>query len=571
MLSGSIARRSNAVPAPLPVLPPPRARAAGRALSTAWLMQLFALLEDRYTLYYPRLATFTGDAKTSLLLSRAISWTRLSHQQSPEMGNWIWQTGEQFERDTGLSRAEQVTARRRLAALGLWTEARTGVPARLLYRVNLDALAKSMTASSWQRRDRWSWDSECARAVLGIRPVPVYQRVVAITGDTLSALYLSQLISWTRSSLLNAHSPHQVKIEEGDAWIECPIAMLRDHLGLTRKVQRRCRQVLIERGLIRERYTKGLTPKLYTAVSLRAVSEAVQGQTRQPQHSQQSLPFAAVGQPNANAPKAISVPNKASRVSPEARLTDAAITSIVPARRTSSTTLTGSAEIGLQAPFHHRFQERATPEFEKLQNKDSTNANSGVALSSKLEWTEVQSWSGPKSQTGFADRATPLHTLREKRKPLLQQSSSIHPEAVTPFRAGSRRLEFVFPGGGLTAAEGLEIDRLAQHVGNQCGQQEAQQLIDELAYALKQTDKPVRNPVGYFAALVRRKQAGTFLPSGAHRVEMARTNRQAEAVRQQDLQQAHTAAQQPEQRERNREAAINALAAIRARRKGGQA
>lgn len=512
-----------------------------------------------YTMYYPNLAHTVGDAKTAFFLSRMLSWTRYANRRDPLHDGWIWQTGEEIEHDTGLSRPEQASARRRLIAMNLLSEQRAWVPARLLYRVQLDTLITRATANAWQRRTEWVWDAECIRSALGVRSLVIHANALAVTGDTLAALYLSQLMAWMRSALFNQISAYPVKIKGDEAWIECPIAALREHIGLTRKMQRRCRALLLEAGLIKERYTDGMSPKLHTAVCLTVLRDAI---TRRVANSSANQIASRREAQIAPCDLEISKNGTSFTVSTPANAPTTHADLAAPRKRSPARSATSSA----------RGERTANPSAHasiRLEANETAGL-AGVALFANLEWPKVEIRSGPNSQTSLQDRATTQNKVEINQLPLLQPSSSINQGPVTPFRAGSRRLAFELPGSGLTAAEGLEVDRLAQHVGQNQGQEAAQQLIDELAYALRQTDKPVRNPVGYFAALVRRKDAGTFLPAGAHRVEAARASRKAETDRQHEQEQARQAAQSPEQRDRDREAAMNALAALRASRKGAR-
>ena len=76
----------------------------------------------------------------ALMLSQALYWT--ARTDDPE--GWFWKTREEWYEETGLSRREQETARRRLRQSGFWHEERRGVPARIYFRVDLDALQAAL-------------------------------------------------------------------------------------------------------------------------------------------------------------------------------------------------------------------------------------------------------------------------------------------------------------------------------------------------------------------------------------------------------------------------------------------
>lgn len=86
--------------------------------------------------YYPSLNRITGSINATIFLCQLIYWT--GKQQDPD--GWIYKTQEDIESETGLGRRQQETARRHLVANGLLEEVREGMPARLFYRVNTEAI-----------------------------------------------------------------------------------------------------------------------------------------------------------------------------------------------------------------------------------------------------------------------------------------------------------------------------------------------------------------------------------------------------------------------------------------------
>ncbi len=86
--------------------------------------------------YYPKLSAITGGVKETLLLCQLLYWQ--GKQESRE--GWIYKTREELTEETGLSRYEQETARRNLIRKGFIEEKLAGIPARLYYRVNIEAV-----------------------------------------------------------------------------------------------------------------------------------------------------------------------------------------------------------------------------------------------------------------------------------------------------------------------------------------------------------------------------------------------------------------------------------------------
>lgn len=86
--------------------------------------------------YYPRLTRVTGGVTATVLLCQLIYWIG----KGQDGDGWIFKTQVELADETGLSRHEQDTARKRLRQAGLIQEERRGVPAQLYYRVNLERL-----------------------------------------------------------------------------------------------------------------------------------------------------------------------------------------------------------------------------------------------------------------------------------------------------------------------------------------------------------------------------------------------------------------------------------------------
>ena len=76
----------------------------------------------------------------ALMLSQAIYWQLRTNDEE----GWFYKSREEWESETGMSRREQETARRRLKATSFWHEERRGFPKRLYYRVDLDALEAAL-------------------------------------------------------------------------------------------------------------------------------------------------------------------------------------------------------------------------------------------------------------------------------------------------------------------------------------------------------------------------------------------------------------------------------------------
>ncbi|WP_172741369.1 hypothetical protein [Citrobacter youngae] len=96
-------------------------------------------LLDRPVAYQPAFAQLrAGKVKSgpsaAVLLSQFVYW----HNRMG--GEWMYKTREDIKKETGLSRDEQETARKRLVALGVLQEELRGVPATVHYKINTGRL-----------------------------------------------------------------------------------------------------------------------------------------------------------------------------------------------------------------------------------------------------------------------------------------------------------------------------------------------------------------------------------------------------------------------------------------------
>jgi len=87
---------------------------------------------DRPIAFQRSFVTLTGSINAALMLSQAVYW----HLRTDNKEGWFYKTQEQWEEETGLSRYEQESARKRLKELGFWEEKREGLPAKMFFRVN---------------------------------------------------------------------------------------------------------------------------------------------------------------------------------------------------------------------------------------------------------------------------------------------------------------------------------------------------------------------------------------------------------------------------------------------------
>ena len=128
---------------------PPRkgqAEESPAPLSPEALQAVAGLLGDgRVVAHRPCFARVFGGAACGLLLSQFWFWAGTPTVQGRE-GGWFWKPQREITEETGLSRAETETARRRLRDLGVLEEERRGIPATLHYRVDRAAVGRHLWA-----------------------------------------------------------------------------------------------------------------------------------------------------------------------------------------------------------------------------------------------------------------------------------------------------------------------------------------------------------------------------------------------------------------------------------------
>jgi len=93
-------------------------------------------LLDRPIAFHRCFVTLTGSVTAALMLSQALYWQR----RCKESEGWWYKTLEEWTEETGLNRRETEAARIKLRALEVLEEKRTGSPAKLWYRIDLNVL-----------------------------------------------------------------------------------------------------------------------------------------------------------------------------------------------------------------------------------------------------------------------------------------------------------------------------------------------------------------------------------------------------------------------------------------------
>lgn len=108
-----------------------------------------SLMLDRPIAYHRVFKTITGSAGAAVFLSQAVYWQRRTE------ADFFWKTCAQWEEETGLTRHEQDTVRKRLRELELITEKLVGLPARMHYRVEIERIMELVNKLAATRQSRF--------------------------------------------------------------------------------------------------------------------------------------------------------------------------------------------------------------------------------------------------------------------------------------------------------------------------------------------------------------------------------------------------------------------------------
>lgn len=124
--------------------------------------------------YYAAFAKAMGSVDAGVFVSQFFYW----HGKGHDPDGWVYKTQAEIEEETGLTRRNQETARKKLRALGVLEERYTGLPAKLFYRINIDVLFAIVT--DWHASNE---GGEAADGSLGEGPlVPVGREATAERG-----------------------------------------------------------------------------------------------------------------------------------------------------------------------------------------------------------------------------------------------------------------------------------------------------------------------------------------------------------------------------------------------------
>lgn len=117
---------------------------------------------DRPIAFHRAFVGIGGGVTGALMLSQAIYWSR----RTADDDGWFFKSQIEWTEETGLTRFQQETARRALTLAGVLVEERRGVPARLFYRVDFDALERALDGGSSHTSLRESDNPDCGKPAI---------------------------------------------------------------------------------------------------------------------------------------------------------------------------------------------------------------------------------------------------------------------------------------------------------------------------------------------------------------------------------------------------------------------
>lgn len=172
-------------------------------------------LFDRPIAFHRPFVRLGAGVTGALMLSQAIYWSR----RTRDADGWFYKTQEEWEEETGLTRCEQETARRKLIKAGVMEELKKGVPCRLFYRVDTDTILEILLAGSQQSSLRETSKLACGKPA-GKEAVNQHA-ITETTAETSTEITSVGAASRTRAKFdpLTA-KPDNVSAEAWGEWCE---------------------------------------------------------------------------------------------------------------------------------------------------------------------------------------------------------------------------------------------------------------------------------------------------------------------------------------------------------------
>lgn len=139
----------------------------------------------------------------ALMLSQCVYWAK----RTSNTEGWFYKSQAEWERETGMTRREQETARKRLVKAGFLEECRKGVPARLFYRIDTGALEAALEELSTRMAE--SANQECPKGATSMAPEDNQECTEAPSSDGGERQSITEITTETTAEITaeNASGP----------------------------------------------------------------------------------------------------------------------------------------------------------------------------------------------------------------------------------------------------------------------------------------------------------------------------------------------------------------------------
>lgn len=236
------------------------------------MRQLLAQLSgQRVIAFNVNLARVCGDVKAALFASQLLYWTRVGPEVQTN-GGWVFKTRDQWQTETGLTRFEQESARKRLQGLALIEQARVGAPPMSCFRIVLPELGKALSSLLNQPQPQQQWSlfalrsSEAhIRQLLG-RNMAYYTVFAQITDSMPAAVLL------TKALALHTMVLQKSKAQAGAEWFSLTAQQWQDETGLRAAQLRLAKQKLCQLSILQEALQTYPLRRTYWRVDIAVVS-----------------------------------------------------------------------------------------------------------------------------------------------------------------------------------------------------------------------------------------------------------------------------------------------------------
>jgi hypothetical protein len=236
------------------------------------MRQLLAQLSgQRVIAFNVNLARVCGDVKAALFASQLLYWTRVGPEVQTN-GGWVFKTRDQWQTETGLTRFEQESARKRLQGLALIEQARVGAPPMSCFRIVLPELGKALSSLLNQPQPQQQWSlfalrsSEAhIRQLLG-RNMAYYTVFAQITDSMPAAVLL------TKALALHTMVLQKSKAQAGAEWFSLTAQQWQDETGLRAAQLRLAKQKLCQLSVLQEALQTYPLRRTYWRVDIAVVS-----------------------------------------------------------------------------------------------------------------------------------------------------------------------------------------------------------------------------------------------------------------------------------------------------------